>query len=269
MSSVLFTRKAKPFSDVSALLPSKVIIASKGNASKKPAVHGKSGLSLLLEDDDDGDFVVADADSSKNEKMITKKCELDDDDDDYDNDVDHARTSRRVAATSNRSNSNNTVVHDIADEESCSGGEDEMLQQCRQLSARLESQKKKIKSDLSSQAVPSLPTSCAGVKRSIAAAAADDYLRSSRVLSAAERLRQKDAFSVGRTAYDAQKTPAMALSSLSAPAATAPGQQSSLHHLKLVTKVNGLHEWKWSFAPDDSFSKVYISPVSCFNQPPP
>jgi len=268
MSSVLFTRKAKPFSDVSALLPSKVIIASKGNASKKPAVHGKSGLSLLLEDDDDGDFVVADADSS-NEKMITKKCELDDDDDDNDNDVDHARTSRRVAATSNRSNSNNTVVHDIADEESCSGGEDEMLQQCRQLSARLESQKKKIKSDLSSQAVPSLPTSCAGVKRSIAAAAADDYLRSSRVLSAAERLRQKDAFSVGRTAYDAQKTPAMAISSLSAPAATAPGQQSSLHHLKLVTKVNGLHEWKWSFAPDDSFSKVCISPVSRFNQPPP
>lgn len=265
MSSVLFTRKAKPFSDVSALLPSRVLIASKGNASKRPTVHGKSGLSLLLEDDDDGDFVVADADSST-EKLITKKCELDDDDDDNDNDVDHARTSRRVVATSNRSNSNN---QDIADEESCSGGEDEMLQQCRQLSARLESQRKKIKSDLSSQAVPSRPTSCAGVKRSIAAAVADDYLRSSKVLSAAERLRQKDSFSVGRTAYDALKTPAMAISSLSAQAATAPGQQSSLHHLKLVTKVNGLHEWKWSFAPDESFSKVCISPVSCFNQPPP
>lgn len=254
MSSVLFTRKPKPF-DVSGL-PSRMLMASKGNASKRPAVHSKSGLSLLLEDDDDRDFVVIDAGSS-NEKMITKKCELDDEDDD-DDDHDHVRTSRRLVATANRSNSNNTAavreVKDVADEDSCSGGEDDMLQQCRQLSVRLESQRKKIKSDLSSQAVTSRPTS---VQRSIASAAAvaDDYLCSSRVLSAAERLKQKDAFSTA--AHDAQNTPAMAIS--------AAGHQSSLHHLKLVTRVNGLHEWKWSFAPDKSFLKVRTSPVSHFN----
>lgn len=255
MSSVLFTRKPKPF-DVSGL-PSRMLMSSKGNASKRPAVHSKSGLSLLLEDDDDRDFVVIDAGSS-NEKMITKKCELDDEDDD-DDDHDHVRTSRRLVATANRSNSNNTAaavrgVKDAADEDSCSGGEDDMLQQCRQLSVRLESQRKKIKSDLSSQAVTSRPTS---VQRSIASAAAvaDDYLCSSRVLSAAERLKQKDAFSTA--AHDAQNTPAMAIS--------AAGHQSSLHHLKLVTRVNGLHEWKWSFAPDKSFLKVRTSPVSHFN----
>ena len=261
MSSVLFTRKPKPF-DVSGL-PSRMLMASKGNASKRPAVHSKSGLSLLLEDDDDRDFVVIDAGSS-NEKMITKKCELDDEDDD-DDDHDHVRTSRRLVATANRSNSNNTAavreVKDVADEDSCSGGEDDMLQQCRQLSVRLESQRKKIKSDLSSQAVTSRPT--CSVQRSIASAAtavADDYLCSSRVLSAAERLKQKGAFSTA--AHDAQNTPAMAIS-LSAQAAA--GQQSSLHHLKLVTRVNGLHEWKWSFAPDKSFLKVRTSPVSHFN----
>jgi len=256
MSSVLFTRKPKPF-DVSGL-SSKTLTANKSNASKRHAVHSKSGLNLLLEDDDeDRDFGTADADNSYIETLIAKKRESDDDD------VDDVRPSRRQVTRTKSCNTvgktaaPSTAVDEAAGEESCSGAEedvDEVLQQCRQLSARLESQRKKIKSDLSSQAT-SRPTATA-TQRSIVA---DDYLCSSRVLSASERLRQKVAITVGRTAHDAQNTQAMAVT-LSAQAIR--GQQSSLHHLKLVTRVNGLHEWKWSFAPDESFSKVSTVPAS-------